>query len=116
MPSDLPAREDRRGSQSSSNRTIRHHEHLGLITVFGKIPLLNAHCSNDDKAKEHRKANDDAVAVGLSEKLDGHLGLWGSIHDRGVRQGNILLQEQSATLYETGRGGVPTVGVVSKVL
>ena len=47
-----PAREDRRTSQSSADRTIGDHEHLRLIRVFGQVPLLNSDSNENDATEE----------------------------------------------------------------
>jgi hypothetical protein len=68
-----PTRKNRRASQSSSNRSIRNHEHLRLVRIFSEVSLLDPDGDEDDAAEEDREADDDAVAIGLGEELDSHL-------------------------------------------
>ena len=70
-----PAREDRRASQSSTDRTIGDHEHLRLLRVFRQVSFLDSDSNENDAAEEDRKAADDAVAIGLGKKLNSHSNL-----------------------------------------
>jgi hypothetical protein len=70
-----PAREDRRASQSSADRTIGDHEHLRLIRVFGQVSFLDSDSDENDAAEKDRKAADDAIAIGLGKKLNSHSNL-----------------------------------------
>jgi len=69
----LPTREDSRRSQTSANGSVGYHEHFRLLTVFRKISLLYSNGSQNDKTKQDRKSNDDAIAMGLVEKDFSHL-------------------------------------------
>jgi hypothetical protein len=68
-----PTRKDSRARQPSSNRAIGNHEHLRLLRIFRQISFLDSHSDEDDSAEEHRQTDNDAVAIGLGEKLDSHL-------------------------------------------
>lgn len=63
----LPTREDSRRSQTGTNGSVSYHEHLRLLTVFRQISLLDSNGSQNDKTKQDRKSNDDAIAMGLIE-------------------------------------------------
>lgn len=84
---DLPTREDSRCSQTSANRSVGYHEHLRLLTVFRQISLLYSNGSQNDKTKQDRKSNDDAIAMGLIEEDFSHRGnvlsiLWEYLGER----------------------------------
>lgn len=113
-----PARKNRRTSQPRPNRAIGNHEHLRIVRIFRQILLLNSDSKENNSTEQHGQTDDDAVAIGLGEELDGHaernvywaqVVIWNSRKRRSLRRTHGRKEDEVELLY-------PCLSIVLQIL